>query len=448
MRLVRWVVCVLLVCAPPLHAHAQAPTATLRGVVYDSLRSTPLRDAVVRATAGSVMRMANTDERGRFHLDSLPLGAVDIAVEHAVLDSIGLYEVTAQFAHDGKREHRMGVPSFATLSRAVCGRVVPLDSAVIYGALRRADGSAARNARVELSWDAAVRTTDGKLAQRRLTFATTTDSLGRYTACGVAADEPLAFRARASDDSLSQVAIALPARSSRVLRQEATLSSRETGVVRGVVRGEAGEPVAGARVLLDTAEVRTDSAGRFFARDVPTGSRPIEVTAVGRAPQALLATVSARDTVELTVTLTKATTLETVKTEATVLSELTRSMEERKRIGLGQVRDSLEIASAPSLVAALSSFRGVTARTGRGGIPLITLPKAASLSTGQSGCVARLYLDGRPVSWDYAVALLPRDIAWLEVYPRGSQLPAEFQATTMGDACGVVAIMTKWKIGR
>ena len=143
MRAARWVACVLLaLCAPLATVHAQ--TATLRGVVYDSLRATPLRDATVRAMAGNAMRMASTDERGRFQLDSLPLGAVDVAVEHAVLDSIGLYELTAQVAHDGKREHRLGVPSFATLSRAVCGRAVPLDSAVVYGALKRADGSPAR----------------------------------------------------------------------------------------------------------------------------------------------------------------------------------------------------------------------------------------------------------------------------------------------------------------
>lgn len=451
-------------------AAAAQSVQPLRGVVYDSLARKPLMDATVRVSGAAAF--ARTDEKGRFRFDSLATGVVELSVEHPMLDSLGLYELAARVTHDGKKEQKLGVPSMATLSRAICGRELPLDSAIVYGTVKTPENAPARQADVVISWTGVSRTASGKLGQQRLSYVTTTDSLGRYVACGLPVDEPYAFLSRGHGaDTITTLALQLPARSTPVLRQELMLSAPvvaavradstnsasvppakptgPTGVVRGTVVGQGGEPVPNTRVAIaEIADVRTDSAGRFLMLDVPTGSRQIEAIAVGRNPASQLITVKSLDTVAVTITLERVTTLKEVRTEATVLTEFTRNYEERKKTGLGKFRDSTELGNSPSLVASLSSIPSVTARTGRGGIPVILLPKIASLTGGVGQCVARLYVDGRPDSWERVAGLNPKDIAWMEVYVRAALLPAEFQVTTNGDACGVVSLVTKMRVAK
>jgi hypothetical protein len=451
-----------------IRADAQ-PAQPLRGVVFDSLANAPLAEATVRVVGASAF--AKTDSTGRFRFDRVMAGAVELAVEHPMLDSIGLYELTSRVNHDGQREHTLGVPSFATISRAICGRALPRDSAVVFGTVRNPESQVAGNADVVISWVAVARTTDGKLGSRRLSYRTHTDALGRYAACGLPTDEPYAFRASGGgSDSLAALAIELPARRTSILQQDLmlaaplaavpadstrdastvrTTSTGPTGVLRGTVVGQGGEPVANTRVsIADVADVRTDADGRFLLLDVPTGSRNIEALAVGRTPATQLIAVKARDTTTVTFVLERVTALKAVRTEATVLSEFTRNFEERKKTGIGKFRDSTDLDSSPSMVAALSAIPSVTARTGRGGIPLVQLPKIASITGGVGLCVARLYVDGRPEQWERVAGMVPREIAWMEVYARASMVPAEFQVTTNGDACGAVSIVTKARVGR
>ena len=463
---------VLVIWSAPSVAVAQA-AQPLRGVVFDSLAKKPLVEATVRIVGAA--SFAKTDDKGRFRLDSVALGTVELQVEHPMLDSIGLYELSAHVPHDGKKEHRLGVPSLLTLSRAICGRELGRDSALVYGAIKTPESQPARDADVVISWVGVSKTDGGKLGQQKLSYTTRTDSLGRYAACGLPIDEPYTFVAKGRGaDSLARLSLELPARSTPVLRHEVMLNapviaarpamstdgaaadtvarakpSGPTGVVRGTVVGTGGEPVPNTRVAIaDIADLRTDSLGRFFIPDVPTGSRQIEAIALGRNPGAQLITVKARDTTTVLFTLERVTTLKEVRTSATVLAEFTRAYEERKRIGLWRFRDSTEIEHSPSLVASLSTFPSVIARTGRGGIPTVLLPKPPSLTGGVGGCIARLYVDGRQEQWERVVGMLPKDIAWMEVYARASMLPAEFQVTTKDDACGVVSIVTKWKVAR
>lgn len=436
----------------PVSAQSAPAVKSLRGVIFDSLAQGPLAGATVRVVGGPAL--ARTDEKGRFRFDSVATGPVTLAVEHPLLDSIGLYELSARVTHDGRHEHRVGVPSFATMSRALCGRELPADSAVLFGAIRTTDARPARDAYVVIAWLGVQRTAEGKLGQSRLSYSTRTDSLGRYLACGLPADEPYTFLARGRGaDSLATLALTLPARRTPLLHQDvmltAPLATAATGVVRGLVVGDGGEPLPNTRVAVaEVAEVRTDSLGRFILRDVPAGSRELEALVVGRSPVMQLVTVRARDTVSVTFTLERVTALRTVRTEATVLTELTRNFEERRRAGIGRFRDSVELAGAPSVVASLSSFPSVVARQGRGGIPVVLLPKVASITGGVGQCVARLYVDGRPEQWDRVAGMVPQDVAWMEVYARAALVPAEFQVTTKGDACGVVSIVTKAQIAK
>ncbi|MBY0492182.1 MAG: carboxypeptidase regulatory-like domain-containing protein [Gemmatimonadaceae bacterium] len=440
--------------APP---RAEPPRAEpLRGVVFDSLARKPLADAMVRIVGTSAL--AKTDDKGRFRFDSVTTGPVGLQVEHPMLDSIGLYELTARVAHDGRTEARVAVPSFATMTRAVCGRAVAGDSAMVYGTLLTPQSAPAANAPVRFSW-LSVRVAGSTIAPRQMHYDTHTDSLGRFAACALPYDEPVEFTAHDARNDGWTLTMPIPAQHARILRQELMLSVtadvraltegdvlgvRPTrgprSVVRGAVQGTDGQPVPNAVVYVGTlAELRADSSGRFFAPDIPVGSHRIEAFAVGRMPRSRVANVRVGDTANVVLTLDRVTALGIVRTQATTASALVLGFEERKRQGFGYARDSLELARMPSLMAAMSTVPSVVARTGRGGIPIVLLPAPKG---GQ--CEARLFVDGRPDTWDRVASMIPKDLAWMEIYPRWVLQPMEFQAPMT--ACGSVNLVTKWRV--
>jgi hypothetical protein len=295
----------------PACAQPTPSMQTLRGVVFDSLASKPLVDATVRVVGEPVF--ATTDAKGRFRLDSVLTGPVSLAVEHAMLDSIGLYALNARVAHDGKREVRLAVPSFGTMTRALCGRAVTGDSAMVYGTLLDPTGAPARDATVRLAWTDVRLSTARTLAPRRLPYDTRTDSLGRFAACALPFDEPVALSATDATNDAWVLSMTLPAQHARVVRQELMLSiatderrapagdagasaggqpTAPRGVMRGQGQTSTGEPVANAVVFVGAArEARADSGGRFFVRDVPVGSHLVEAFAIGRLPHSRIANV-------------------------------------------------------------------------------------------------------------------------------------------------------------
>src|SRR3954463_2865805 len=104
--------------APP--APAQRGAIPLRGMVFDSLRGQPMRDAFVSIAGGA--QVITTDARGRFQFDSVAPGPHEIMAQHPILDSIGLSGLSAHAVVSGKgSEITLAVPSFATLWRAACG---------------------------------------------------------------------------------------------------------------------------------------------------------------------------------------------------------------------------------------------------------------------------------------------------------------------------------------
>src|SRR5262249_18358979 len=117
------------------------PKTVVRGVAYDSIRRQPLRDAFVSILGSEAgARNTTTDSHGRFQFDSVPPGDYTFAIQHAVLDSLGLSGVSrkATVATEDA-EVRLGVPSFGTLWRIECaGLPVPKDSGFAFGPLRDA----------------------------------------------------------------------------------------------------------------------------------------------------------------------------------------------------------------------------------------------------------------------------------------------------------------------
>ncbi len=126
---------------PPLPAAPRAkptpatvtPTASVSGVVFDSVAMQPLSGAVVQVVSmddRSHIRTATSNDAGEFLVDSLPLGAYVLGFLHDRLDVLGiesaLHRIDMQTSDNV--EVRLVIPSAATIITHRCGNA-PLGQA-------------------------------------------------------------------------------------------------------------------------------------------------------------------------------------------------------------------------------------------------------------------------------------------------------------------------------
>jgi hypothetical protein len=348
---------------------------------------------------------------------------------------------------DAGADVRLAVPSFATLWRAACGAQRPAtDSGFVYG--RVYDAAAQRPvqaAQVTVSWTDLQIDSAKQVHQKRWSVHTRADASGAYGVCGV----PISTVPEivANTDSTSSGVLDMPGNGIRVRRRDlyvGSASSGALGTISGTVATEGNSPVPNARVLVDSVpEVRTDAEGRFTVRDVPSGSREVQVLSVGMTPAMLVADVTPRGTTTVRIEIRKLTTLETVRVTGTAMQRrVIQGFADRKRQGMGHFADSTEIGRAPNIAAALSNFTSVTIRRApRTNAFVVLLPQGVRL------CQANLYVDGvRQVSYDILDDLHPDQIAAVEVYRDGALTPNEFQVAW--SSCGAVAVWTKMAFNR
>src|SRR5678816_2052187 len=107
------IICLTLMAASSVPAFAQ--TATLHGVVVDSLNGGVLRNAVVFVSG--VSQNSVTDSSGQFTINGIPAGDHIIEVQHPLLDSLALVISTAptHFAEGEAVSTFLGIPSASTI---------------------------------------------------------------------------------------------------------------------------------------------------------------------------------------------------------------------------------------------------------------------------------------------------------------------------------------------
>jgi len=432
---------------PGMLAQQSAAVVSVNGVAYDSLRNAPLAGAFVSLGTRSV----TTDSLGRFRFDSVSPGSYTISMQHEVLDSIGITGRSFRAnVTDGKAELVLAVPSYHSIWRAACGSATPAnDSGFVYGTVR--DARTLRpvaNATVEVTWvDLDVGQQTG-VKQRRWRNQTQTDATGAYGVCSVPADN--AVRIHALTDSTASSVIDLAPPAFKIRRRDLLLGANTArdrsgrGAISGAVM-TAGAPLRGARVRLDdTTEILSDAAGRFLFRDVPIGTRQLEVLFVGMAPHIVAVDVTPRDTAQLIVALTKVTTLATVNVSASRRrQEFTRALDERRALGVGYYMDSTELVKRPTMFAAFSQFPSVQMYQGRLGAYVVTFPSNPRPTPhGMSvRCNAHVWIDGIPADFEQLAGMRPEDFVVVEAYPRAASVPPRFQVANLD--CGVLAVWTK-----
>jgi hypothetical protein len=429
----------------PHSATAQRRIVAVRGMVFDSLRGQPLRNAFVTMAGGHVI---STDERGRFRFDSVVPGAYTFTVHHAVLDTIGFSGLTAHTSiTDSTGEIRLAVPSFATLWRAACGRrKAPSDSGIVYGTIRDADdGRPVSDASVVLAWsEYLLDKKTRRVVERRYQIETQSNANGGYAICGVATE--LGLHVRAATDSSASGTITLPAAGIRVQRRDLSVGPASAGAARqgsivGVVTTGAGQAVQDARVLTDGfAEVRTDGDGRFAFRNLPTGTRQLQVTAIGAEPAEPVVDVSAGETTSVAINLHSAVTLSGMRTSAVggrgraFASEFT----ERRKSGFGSSMDSTQIARYDQFVNVLRAMPGLNVQLHNANLTI-------SVSDGKGGrCAPDVRIDGALAAFGHLLDLFSHEVAGIEVYPTAAHVPMRYARIGVQPQCGMILVWTKY----
>ena len=423
---------------------AQTTIVSVNGVAYDSLRGVPLGYAQI-AVVGAA-KHTTADARGRFHFDSLALGTYTFVAQHEALDSVGFSGISAR-ATLGTNETNVTIalPSFATLWRAACGGTPPSpkDSGFVFGTIRDAvSRTTVAGATVELTWTELLADSTKSIFQRRYRARARSDATGSYAICGVPAGD--ASRIQAATDSLASGLIDLPETALGVQRRDllvlragnAYASAR--GTIIGMLSKDTGGPFADARVVMDEVpEVRSGADGRFIIRNVPAGTRQIEILSIGMRPAVTAVDVVAHDTVSLALTLRKITTLEAMRVTASSRQmSVVRDIESRRKAGLGYMKDSTALWGTIS--SAVEGFPGVTVMRGFGS------QFSVALRNMRGGyCLATLYIDGhREYDQEQLSWLRTDDIATMEIYPRVSSTPAEFLPPAR-EPCGAIVVWTK-----
>jgi carboxypeptidase family protein len=426
-------------------AQSQAPsTVTVNGFAYDSLRAAPLAGAFVGIAGTSLS--AVTDSRGRFRFDVAP-GRYTFMMHHDVLDSIGFTGRSIRaLIERANQTITLTVPSFATLWRAACGTATPpKDSGLVYGFVRSADGERPiPGARVGVVWMDISYEKKAGFGQQQWGAEVSVDATGQYALCGVT--QSVALHLIAASDSLISGRVELQPLKLRVARRDfllapAALAAGDSlsarGTVVGSLTGDGGRAVSGAIVNIEgLPEVRSDENGRFVLRDVPAGTRQIEVRAIGATPLVTIVDVTPLDTTTVALSLSKVVTLEEVTVKARRFRDvMVRDIAERRQVGLGYHRDSTDIARLPSVTTIFDGIAGLRVQRGVGSRFSITNADGARL------CV---WIDRVLLDFVDLYLLTPDAIAAVEVYPRGFTTPEEFRPRRRSAGCtGAIVVWTK-----
>ncbi|HEV8449710.1 MAG TPA: carboxypeptidase regulatory-like domain-containing protein [Gemmatimonadaceae bacterium] len=434
------------------HSSASAIPRTLpvRGVAYDSIRRQPLRDAFVSILGtGAGARNTTTDSDGRFYFDSIPPGDYTFAIQHAVLDSLGLSGVSRKATVGNEDEEvRLGVPSFATLWRIECrGLRVPKDSGFVFGTVR--DATTMRplaHAKVEVTW-VELRAKSGHVVGRRWTAEGFADDSGNYSVCDIPIWEAMSIRASGTSakDSTSSGEIELAPRAGRIERRDLLVGPTDSvashvGTVSGIVTNVNGEPFGAARVSMPgLREVRSDADGRFVLHDVPIGTQQIEVLSVGVSPVSQTIDVMPHDTTRVALQFGRPIVLKGMRTTATPgVHVMAQEFDARRKGGAGYMLDSTSIAHYPDFINVFNDVPGIRMVRRLGQVALTT--------TNDKGvaCSPTLLMDGIETSGNALSDLQSHEVAAVEVYARPLMVPAELIPPGRPNECGMVVVWTKY----
>ena len=444
-----------------------APTGRLEGTITDSVHSRPLVGAPVLAirvdpAQPPVASGATTDARGRFRLDTLPVGRYMVEFASTFLDSLEVILPPREVVIVGGQTSRVdfALPSGRTLRAAACpGVQLPEETGAIVGRVLDADterplaGASVVTSWTELTVDRATL----RSSYEPQTGSVTTDSLGQYRLCGVPTDSWIQVQIQHGGAAGSAIRLLVPDSAGVIVRQlslspssagaaaaspspssdSAAAMLTGTAAVSGVVRGVGGLPLPQAQVKVIGAAptARTDARGRYALGDLPAGSQVLEVRSIGYLLAQQPVELRAGRTVLQDVRLQRIVNLDSVR----VLAQRSRYREfedHRKRSGFGRFMDAAAIASRNAfemsdLIRTIPGFR-VTGS----GIDAKVVSSRGVVSVTRR-CEVNIVIDG--MQQQEINLIHPSSVGALEAYPAGGPPgPLEYDGS-----CGMIVIWSK-----
>jgi hypothetical protein len=469
-QLIPW--CLAGLFATAFAASAQR-SARIQGTVTDSIHAKPAAAAPVLLTRLSPepteFRSAITDEKGRFHFDTLVAGHYAITFATPYLDSLHLImpDRELRVAEGQTVQIDFATPSGATLRAAACPDLQPEQGkGALLGKVTDADtDQPLSSARVAVSWteltvDSAlhpVTTARGAMVA--------VDSLGRYHLCGVPTNTWLLVQVQNSDRAGSVLTMTVDAGgvlvrdlslSSTAARSLASLDSAAaaaahhdtttpslltgTATLAGTVRSTSGQPLSRAQVRIRDARVLdyTDSLGHFTLTNQPAGSQLLEVRRVGYLLGQVPVELRSGRRVETTVTLARIVSLDSIRIVAH--RSAYTDFERRRTEGFGRFLDEKEIEQQhPMETSDLFRDRlpGFSVEGSGDSAKVFTTHGRFELSGALGPCKVNVVIDGLFQHQDVNL-VDPATIGAVEAYPGPAGAPIQYDR-----ACGVIVIWTK-----
>jgi hypothetical protein len=468
--------CVVLLAVPSL-ALAQVP---LHGVAYDSLHGRPLSGAFVQVMGTTIS--AVSDSLGRFTLANVPTGPHRVAMQHDVLDAIGLFAAGTNVTVKGESDTVVvAVPSFETLWSAECNRALPQgrDSSFVFGTVSRGSRSVPF-AQVATTWGAT-----GSLE-------TAADSAGNFALCGVPGSASLKLRASSGNTYGSWIDV-VAIGDNRIARRDLKITTAApmrfdvpaTTTFTGTALDSMKTPVADAEVSIPDLGLvaSTDARGNFRITGVAVGRHSVRVRKIGYDVVDQSVVFAAGAVTEKALVLSRITTLDSVNVTArnAPVDEAMRLFEENRKIGLGKflTRDDLEKSRDRRMGDLLAQMPGVKTEGGSGGQAWLLstrgnrsidptsrrctppvkqdspegnatyrakpVSSSAPLPPCTNYCYPHIFLDGvdlSPTEIPNINRFAPSDFEAVEYYAGASQVPPEYNRLNKA-VCGLVVLHSR-----
>lgn len=296
----------LVLAATPAAAQdrvAEAGGATIRGVIYDSIRAGPVPDAVVEIP--TLGRRTVTNDHGVYVLRNVPPGGYGLALSYPWLESLG-FEVAPMplivEPGDSILAQDLVIPSFATLVADRCERDgTPEGSFALMGVVRDAESATPLpGARVVISTTPSGPAGDPALEPM---LRAVTGTAGLYLLCRVPLGSPVevrvsflgqegeAVRTTFRTPGAMQLDLTVPLEGGRGDERGLRVRTRRidggmgSGRIFGTLRNsETGTPIRDAEVRIGDVEaptVLTDAQGRFTFGGLSPGRHLLEVSHLG-----------------------------------------------------------------------------------------------------------------------------------------------------------------------
>ncbi len=459
-----------LAAAPTLRA--QGASSRIEGIVTDSVHARPAAGATVILTRISPepaeFRSALTDDKGRFHFDSLAAGRYSIAFATAYLDSLSIALPPREVQLTDRQHARVdfATPSGTLLRAAACpGLDLPRTEGAIVGQVSDADTDRPlAAAHVAVAWTELTVDSTLRPVTTPHSGMVVADSLGRYRLCGVPTNTYVTVQVQDSGRAGSPLTLSVDADGGVLVRNlslsaesarkfaeldsAAAAAKSDTGaratlltgtaIVTGTVRSRSGQPLAEAQLRVHGAAgvTRTDSLGRFSLGRQPAGSQLLETRHVGYLLGQTPVELRSGRNVDVDVVLNRIVSLDSIR----IVARRNRypEFEQRRNGGFGRYLDEAAVEKLHVMEASdifrdrIPGFRV----EGEGLDTHLFSTRGSFELSGNGRCEVNVVVNG--IQHQDINLIDPMNIGAIEAYPGPAGAPIIYDR-----ACGVIVIWTK-----